>query len=163
MIKKMNPSMTCGLKVIAAAFALISLAACHNDDSEQRAAELLQTARQQADQKQYAASLATIDTLRSRYPKAIEARKEALRLHQDVEQKRAQAELEQTDKALQRVKSEYDTQKRRAEQAHANGTATAMQLTNVTRLRMKRDSLQVQFDMQCAKIKYIRMKMKEKD
>lgn len=148
--------------IIALTAVLIAgIGACKGDDTNQKAEELLQTALQQFDAQQYAAARATIDSLRSRYPKAIEARKKALKLHQQVELKRAENELALTDSALQSAKREYDTQKRLAEQAHANGTATASQLTNVTRLRMKRDSLQVQFDMQCAKIKYIHKKQKE--
>ncbi|MBO4827353.1 MAG: hypothetical protein J5506_08995 [Prevotella sp.] len=139
----------------------IICASCHTDDTNQKAEEMLQTAQQQFDNKQYDAALATIDSLRKQFPKAIDARKKALKLHQDAELKRAEEELALTDSTLQATKRTYEAQKRQAEQAHANGTATAGQLTNVTRLRMKRDSLQVQFDMQCAKIKYIHKKQKE--
>ncbi|MBR6962573.1 MAG: hypothetical protein IKH86_02980 [Prevotella sp.] len=159
----MKKKFFCTICVICTICAIcLTNASCHSDNSNQKADELLQTAQQQFDNKQYDAALATIDTLRSRYPKAIEARKKALLLHQEAELKRAEHELALTDSALQQTKSLYNSEKRKAEAAHANGTATAAQLTGVTLLRMKRDSLQVQFDMQCAKIKYIHKKQKEK-
>jgi hypothetical protein len=141
--------------------AALSLAACTTDNTQQQAAQLLEEAQTQFEQKQYTAAMATIDTLRHRYPKAIDARRKALTLYQDAEIAQAQDELEETDSALQHASKTYDQLKAAAERAHANGTATASQLTEVTRTRMLRDSLQVQFDLQCAKIKYIRKKQKE--
>ena len=49
-----------------------------------------------------------------------------------------------------------------AEAAPAAGTATAAQLTRVTQMRMHRDSLQVQFDVLCAKVKYIKKRQMQK-
>jgi len=142
-------------------FVALALAACTADNSQQQAAQLLQEAQTQYEQKQYAAAMATIDTLRHRYPKAIDARRQALTLYQDAQIAQVQAELEHTDSALQRATNDYNRLKAAAERAHANGTATASQLTEVTMKRLERDSLQVQFDLQCTKIKYIRKKQKE--
>ena len=87
----MKKKFFCTICVICTICAIcLTNASCHSDNSNQKADELLQTAQQQFDNKQYDAALATIDTLRSRYPKAIEARKKALLLHQEAELKRAE-------------------------------------------------------------------------
>ena len=93
--------------------------------------------------------------------KEIAQRKEALKHHQDSALTASQSDVERLDQELQTVSAEYERMKAAAEAAHANGTATAEQLTAVTQMRMRRDSLQAQFDAQCAKIKYIRKRQKE--
>ena len=72
-------------------------------------------------------------------------------------------DVEELDKELQRVNAEYSRMKSAAEAAHAAGTATAEQLTRVTQMRMHRDSLQVQFDVMCAKIRYINKRKQQMD
>ena len=93
--------------------------------------------------------------------KEIAQRKDALKHHQDSALTASQSDVERLDQELQTVSAEYERMKAAAEAAHANGTATAEQLTAVTQMRMRRDSLQAQFDAQCAKIKYIRKRQKE--
>ena len=85
----------------------------------------------------------------------IQQRSSALEHHQDSALEASQKEVERLDKELQKVNAEYNKMKTAAEAAHAAGTATAEQLTRTTQMRMHRDSLQVQFDVMCAKIKYI--------
>jgi uncharacterized protein (DUF342 family) len=91
----------------------------------------------------------------------IEQRKEALKHHQDSALTAAQRTVQQLDEQLQQAKADYERMKRAADAAHANGTATAEQLTATTQMRLHRDSLQAQFDAECAKIKYIRKRQKE--
>ena len=91
----------------------------------------------------------------------IEQRKEALKHHQDSALTAAQHTVQQLDEQLQQAKADYERMKREADAAHANGTATAEQLTATTQMRLHRDSLQAQFDAECAKIKYIRKRQKE--
>jgi len=91
----------------------------------------------------------------------IEQRKEALKHHQDSALTAAQRTVQQLDEQLQQAKADYERMKREADAAHANGTATAEQLTATTQMRLHRDSLQAQFDAECAKIKYIRKRQKE--
>lgn len=132
------------------------------DDNGQKEAELmLEQARTQLTNKQYDEALHTIDSMRKTYPKAIEARKTGLKLHQDIALSQAQEDLAKTDSALQRVKSEYEAMKAAADKAKSQLQATPEQLTLLTLKRMERDSLQVRFDMQCAKIKYIHKRQKE--
>ena len=82
--------------------------------------------------------LSACQTRHEKLQKEIEMRRSTLKHHQD-----------------QRMLHE-------AEAAHAAGTATAAQLTRVTQMRMHRDSLQVQFDVLCAKVKYIKKRQMQK-
>ena len=91
----------------------------------------------------------------------IEMRKEALKHKQDSTLLAAQKELGVVDSTLEAVKTEYEMMKKEVEQHRAELRATEEELTNLTLLRVKRDSLQVQWDLLGAKIKYIRQKQKE--
>ncbi len=93
----------------------------------------------------------------------IEQRKAALRHKQDSTLLASQQELALVDSALEATKAEYERMKKVVEQHKAELHATADELTALTMLRMKRDSLQVQWDVLGAKIKYIRVKQAEAD
>lgn len=93
----------------------------------------------------YKAVLDSIRVLRTKYPKAIELRKKSLVLWQDATIKQAQCDIALTDSALQLVISQMQA---------ANDIATR------NKLRMKRDSLQVRYDTQCAVVRAVRMKQK---
>jgi len=137
------------------------MSSCGGNSSEKQASAWLEQARQCAGKGDYAGSMAAIDSLRKKHPDAIEARKVALKLYQEVNLKAAQLAVEQADKALQAAIGEYERMKAEVEEHKVKGIATADELTRLTRQRMKRDSLQTVVDVQCAKIKYIRAKMKE--
>ena len=137
------------------------LTSCNADKTNERASELLNQATSQFEQKQYDEALQSIDSLRRTYPTAVEARKQALTLQQNIELTRTQEELAVIDEALQKANKEYERLKRESEAHHKAGTATAAELTRTTQMRMHRDSLQVQLDVQCAKIKYIHKRQKE--
>ena len=136
------------------------LCAC-SPSAEERGEKMLQQIEHAYQQGKYDEALVLIQTLRKDYPKAVNARKKALVIYQNAVLKKAQADLEQTDKQLQRVSSEYEQKRAQAETAKQAGTATAQQLSNVTRLRILRDSLQVRFDTQVARIRFIHKKQKE--
>ncbi len=91
----------------------------------------------------------------------IEQRRAALKHKQDSTLLASQQELAIVDSMLQAVKVEYEQMKTEVEQHKAALRATADELTALTLLRMKRDSLQVQWDVLGAKIKYIRQKQQE--
>jgi len=91
----------------------------------------------------------------------IEQRKMALRHKQDSTLIASQQELAVVDSALEATKTEYERLKAEVEQHKAELKATAEELTALTMLRMKRDSLQVQWNVLGAKIKYIRKKQAE--
>ncbi|MDE6011620.1 MAG: hypothetical protein K2G91_02655 [Prevotella sp.] len=91
----------------------------------------------------------------------IEQRKEALKLHQDSSLMAAQQELAIVDSTLEAVKVEYEQKKAEVERHRAALTATAEELTELTMLGLRRDSLQAQWSLLGAKIKYIRQKQAE--
>ena len=122
---------------------------------------MLTKANTQFEQGQYDRALITIDSLRKVYPSAIETRKQALRLQQDIELKRSQEELALVDSALQAVKHDYEYQKQKVEKDKRELRATPEELTMLTKTRVRRDSLQTRFDVLCAKIRYIHKKQKE--
>ena len=136
------------------------LTACR--DSHQKAAEdMLVRAGQLFEQKQYDRALIVIDSLRKTYPAAIDVRRQALHLQQDLELERSQAELAVVDSVLQVVKQDYERLKAEVEEAKAELRATPEELTTLTKARVHRDSLQTRFDALCAKIRYIHKKQKE--
>lgn len=145
---------------VAAAVALVATA-CGGDSAERQAAEWLNRAQTEADRGHYAEAMAAIDSLRDKCPRAVEARRRALKLYQEVNLKAAEQAVQRADEALRTVDAEYKRMKADVENLKTQGKATAAQLTALTRLRMKRDSLQTVFDVECAKIKYIHAKMKE--
>lgn len=153
---------TKSITAAVAACALIMLAACGGNAAEERAGKLLDEAQAQFEKGEYAGAIATIDSLRKSCPEAIEGRKKALRLYQQVELKRARLNVEATDTVLQRVDCEYRQMKARVDSLRSKGAATEEQLRSVNLMRVRRDSLKTVFDVECAKIKYINKKMEEK-
>ena len=141
--------------------AALVLAGCGGNAAEQKAGELLEQARQLVDKGEYAKASAMIDSLRKNYPDALDARKKGLRLYQESELKRAQAIVEGVDTVLQRVEAEYQTMKKEVDELRKRSAATEEQLRTVNLMRVKRDSLKTVFDVECAKIKYIKKKMEE--
>ena len=91
----------------------------------------------------------------------IEQRKAALKHHQDSSLLAAQHELALVDSALEAVKMEYERKKAEVERHKTALNATAEELTELTLLGLKRDSLQGQWQMLGAKIKYIMQKQEE--
>jgi len=136
------------------------LVAC-SDEKQKAAEQMLQKAGQQFEQKQYDRALITIDSLRKVYPGAIETRKQALILQQNIELKRSQEELAVVDSLLQVVKSDYETLKQQVDKDKQELKATPEELTMLTKTRVRRDSLQTRFEVLCAKIRYIHKKQKE--
>ncbi len=136
------------------------LVAC-SDEKQKAAEEMLQKASLQFEQRQYDRALITIDSLRKVYPGAIETRKQALILQQNIELKRSQEELAIVDSLLQVVKSDYETLKLKVEKDKQELRATPEELTMLTKTRVRRDSLQTRFEVLCAKIRYIHKKQKE--
>ena len=91
----------------------------------------------------------------------IDARKAALKQKQDSSLLEAQQELAIVDSTLEAVKAEFQQKQAEVDAHKAALQATEQELTDLTLLRMKRDSLKVQWDLLGAKIKYIRQKQKE--
>lgn len=146
--------------IIITLLVTIVLASCQ-DSRQQGAEQMLDKANQLFKEQSYDRALIVIDSLRKVYPSAIEARKQALSLQQNIELKRSQEELALVDSALQAVKHDYEYQKQRVEKDKQELRATPEELTMFTKTRVRRDSLQTRFDVLCAKIRYIHKKQKE--
>lgn len=146
--------------IIITLLAAIMLAACR-DNNQQQANLMLDRANQLFAEQKYDRALIVIDSLREVYPGAIDTRKRALRLQQDIELKRSQEELAVVDSALQAVKHDYEYQRQKVEKDKQQLRATADELTMLTKTRVRLDSLQTRFDVLCAKIRYIHKKQKE--
>ena len=91
----------------------------------------------------------------------IDARKDAQKHKQDSTLNASQQELAVVDSALEAVKAEYEQKKKEVEAHKAALQATPEELTELTLLRVQRDSLQVKWNVLGAKIRYIRQKQKE--
>lgn len=156
-IRNFAPNMR---KVLWIILAVLLVTACGNKRKEE-AEQMLSKAETEFGQRRFDRALITIDSLRKVYPEAIDVRKRALALYQTIELTRAQEELAVLDSALQAVNRDYEKQRRHVEQAKSELRATAEELTQLTRTRVHRDSLQTRYDVLCAKIRYIHHKQKE--
>ena len=144
---------------------ILGLSSCETQEQKDKKALLLLMTqiRDDYDEGRDSSCLANIDTLRSRYPKAVKERKECLTLFQKASLRKAQKELEAVDKDLLDESARYEKMKQDVEAKKAAGIATAEELTALTRKRMHRDSLQTKFDVLCAEIKYIHKRQKQNE
>ena len=149
-------------KILIFIVAGLLMAGCGNSEKKQAEA-LLQEARTQFLEGQIDAARATLDSLRKTFPTVIEARKGALRLHQEIELKAAQDEMARTDSLLQIANKELETMQKEVEEHKAALKATPEELTALTRMRMRRDSIRTQFETLGMKISYIHQKQKENE
>lgn len=140
--------------------AALMLAAC-GDNAKQEAQKLLMEAQVHFEQGNLDAARKVIDSLRKTYPTIVEARKGALKLHQDIELKAAQDEMARTDSLLQAANQELEALQAQVDEHKKALKATPEELTLLTRTRMKRDSIRTQFETLGMKIRYIHQKQKE--
>ena len=147
------------LLILCLAPALL-LIACGETPQEQ-AALLAQQATTLCEEGRLDEARLLIDSLRRTYPDIVEARKAALRLHQDVELKIAQQELRRTDSMLVLANRELEALQQQVDAHKTALTATAEELTSLTRTRMRRDSIRTLFEALGMKIRYIRQKQNE--
>ena len=141
--------------------AAVVMTACSSNDAQKSAEGMLEKAEKYFSEGSYDRAKIAIDSLRKVYPGAVETRKKALKLFQDISLKEAQEDLALTDSIMQKVGLDYKYIEEKVEKDKAELRATAEELELLTRTKMKYDSLKVRFDMQCAKIKYIHKKQKE--
>ena len=140
--------------------AALMLAAC-GDNAKQEAQKLLMEAQTHFEQGDLDAASKDIDSLRKTYPTIVEARKGALKLHQEIELKAAQDEMARTDSLLQAANQELEALQAQVDEHKKALKATPEELTLLTRTRMKRDSSRTQFETLGMKIRYIHQKQKE--
>lgn len=130
--------------IAIAAMALLTLASCGNKE-EDKAQSLYSEIENLYQAGNYQATLDSIKVLREKYPKAIELRKKSLTLWQDANIKLAQQDIAVTDSTLQVVIAQMNA---------------ATDIATRNKLRLKRNSLQVRYDTQCAVVRAVRMKQK---
>ena len=94
----------------------------------------------------YTEVLDSITALRMQFPKAIESRKEALRIWQNASLKQAQADIAQTDSALQTV---------------LRSIPMESNLYKANMMRVERDSLKARYEAMCGVVRMIRMRQKQ--
>ena len=140
--------------------AALMLAAC-GDNAKQEAQKLLMEAQAHFEQGNLDAASKDIDSLRKTYPTIVEARKGALKLHQEIELKAAQDEMARTDSLLQAANQELEALQAQVDEHKKALKATPEELTLLTRTRMKRDSIRTQFETLGMKIRYIHQKQEE--
>ena len=92
--------------------------------------------------------------------KEINRRKAALVEHQQTELKKAQEELWITDSLLQQANKQLEAMTQQVEEHKKALTATEEELTALTQLRVKRDSIRTKYEALGLKIRYIHKKMK---
>ena len=148
-------------RLVLSAMATLLLLSCGENSIQKQAEEMLTKAGSFYEQGQYNEALTVIDSLRKIFPNAIDTRKKALKLYQDIELKKAQQELLITDSLLQAVNHDYAYQQEKVDRDKAALCATPEELTMLTLTRMKRDSLRTQYEVLGAKIRYIHKKQKE--
>ena len=140
--------------------AFLLVIAC-GETSQEHAAQLAQQAATCCEEGRLTEARLLIDSLRRTYPDIVEARKAALKLHQDVELKIAQQELACTDSMLILANRELEARQQQVDAHKAALKATAEELTLLTKTRMRRDSIRTQYEALGMKIRYIRQKQKE--
>ena len=140
---------------------ILALSACGNSAKEE-ALNLLGEAREHFEQGDLDAARKDIDSLRHTYSNIVEARKGALKLHQEIELKAAQDELASTDSLLQAANQELEALQAQVDEHKRALKATPEELTLLTRTRMKRDSIRTQSEALGMKIRYIHQKQSEK-
>ena len=143
------------------ALAVIVMLFCACGDVSEDAMRLADECEELYDNGRYDAALSLIDSLRRTYPEVTGARKKAFAIYQKAELAKAQEDVKATDKALQQASVDFHAIDSVVVRHKADGVVTAEELTRHTRMRMMRDSLQTRFDVQCAKIRFIKKKMKE--
>lgn len=128
------------------AVAAVTLLSCGPTESDNAAALVAQIEQLYADGK-YQTVLDSITSLRQRYPKEVEARRRVLPIWQDASLRITQADIARTDSALQ-------------------ATIAVMEAAKTIRERnfigIRRDSLQVRYDVLVGTVRVIHRRQQEK-
>lgn len=128
------------------AVAAVTLLSCGPTESDNAAALVAQIEQLYADGK-YQTVLDSITSLRQRYPKGVEARRQVLPIWQDASLRIAQADIARTDSALQATIAEMEAAKTIRERNF---------------IGIRRDSLQVRYDVLVGTVRVIHRRQQEK-
>lgn len=128
------------------AVAAVTLLSCGPTESDNAAALVAQIEQLYADGK-YQMVLDSITSLRQRYPREVEARRRVLPIWQDASLRIAQADIARTDSALQATIAEMEAAKTIRERNF---------------IGIRRDSLQVRYDVLVGTVRVIHRRQQEK-
>lgn len=128
------------------AVAAVTLLSCGPTESD-KAAELVAQIEQLYADGKYQTVLDSITSLRQRYPKEVEARRRVLPIWQDASLRIAQADIARTDSALQATIAEMEAAKTIRERNF---------------IGIRRDSLQVRYDVLVGTVRVIHRRQQEK-
>lgn len=131
------------------------------DGRENKAKVLLQEAQTAIGKTDYDRALSLIDSLRKTCPKAIEERKSALILYQQAYEKKTEKLIQNLMSELDKVNDEVRKMETVSERHKSEGVATANELSALTTLRLRRDSIQAKFDAACATMRLVHKKIAE--
>ena len=132
-------------RIILITFTVLTLTSCAKDDDE-KAQPLLAHIESLYTQGKYNAALDSITSLREQFPKAIEARKKALKIWQEASLKLAQKEVADTDIRMQNVNQQIECEKDKLKR---------------NLLIVKRDSLKARYDAMCGVVRMIHLRQKQ--
>lgn len=128
------------------AVAAVTLLSCGPTESD-KAAELVAQIEQLYADGKYQTVLDSITSLRQRYSKEVEARRRVLPIWQDASLRIAQADIARTDSALQATIAEMEAAKTIRERNF---------------IGIRRDSLQVRYDVLVGTVRVIHRRQQEK-
>lgn len=128
------------------AVAAVTLLSCGPTESD-KAAELVTQIEQLYADGKYQTVLDSITSLRQRYPREVEARRRVLPIWQDASLRIAQADIARTDSALQATIAEM---------------AAAKTIRERNFIGIRRDSLQVRYDVLVGTVRVIHRRQQEK-
>lgn len=128
------------------AVAAVTLLSCGPTESDKAAELVTQIELLYADGK-YQTVLDSITSLRQRYPREVEARRRVLPIWQDASLRIAQADIARTDSALQATIAEMEAAKTIRERNF---------------IGIRRDSLQVRYDVLVGTVRVIHRRQQEK-
>ena len=114
--------------------------------TDEGAARMLAKIERLYEQGEYKTVLDSIESLRARFPKAVEERRKALKLWQEASLKMAQADIAVTDSMLQATTAQMNAEKRIYER---------------NMLGVKKDSLQARYEALIGVVRMIRKRMEE--
>ncbi len=133
------------LLCIAGVLAVV-LVSCGRSEKD-GAAQLMAQIEQLYADGHYRETLDSITSLRQRYPREVEARRKALVVWQNASLRLAQEDIGRTDSALQATIAEMNA---------------ATTIADRNRIGVRRDSLQVRYDVLVGTVRVIHRRQKEK-
>lgn len=133
------------LLCIAGVLAVV-LVSCGRSEKD-GAAQLMAQIEQLYADGHYRETLDSITSLRQRYPREVEARRKALVVWQNASLRLAQEDIGRTDSALQATIAEMNA---------------ATTIADRNRIGVRRDSLQVRYDVLVGTVRVIHHRQKEK-